>query len=115
VIAAKQATSVIPIVFAAASDPVGTGLVASLARPDGNVTGLSLHFTELGAPGLRVQGSGVGWRIVQDVSLVACCRLRSIPAQVRLKSGLFSASLAMKKSASALTFAGRAPPKRIPK
>jgi putative ABC transport system substrate-binding protein len=44
--AAKQATSVIPIVFAAAGDPVGTALVASLARPGGNVTGLSLQQTE---------------------------------------------------------------------
>src|SRR4051794_20307969 len=42
IVAAKRATSVIPIVFAAAGDPVGTGLVASLARPGSNVTGLSL-------------------------------------------------------------------------
>ena len=43
VLAVKQATSIIPIVFAVASDPLGSGLVASLARPGGNVTGLSVQ------------------------------------------------------------------------
>jgi len=53
VIAAKQATSVIPIVFAAAADAVGSGLVASLARPGGNATGLSDQVTE--SAGKRLQ------------------------------------------------------------
>jgi putative tryptophan/tyrosine transport system substrate-binding protein len=47
VVAAKQATSAIPIVFAVAGDPVGSNLVTSLARPGGNVTGLSLQKVEL--------------------------------------------------------------------
>lgn len=47
VMAVKRATSVIPIVFASAGDPVGMGLVASLARPGGNVTGLSSEQTDL--------------------------------------------------------------------
>jgi len=52
-VAAKQATSVIPIVFAAVGDPVGAGLVESLARPGGNVTGLSLQQTD--AVGKRLE------------------------------------------------------------
>src|SRR5204863_2221659 len=54
IVAAKQATSVIPIVFAAAGDPVETGLVASLARPGGNVTGLSIQQTDVAAKRLEL-------------------------------------------------------------
>jgi putative tryptophan/tyrosine transport system substrate-binding protein len=52
VLAAKQATAAIPIVFAAAGDPVSVGLVESLARPGGNVTGLSLEM--VGTAGKRL-------------------------------------------------------------
>jgi ABC-type uncharacterized transport system substrate-binding protein len=45
--AAKQATSIIPIVFSVANDPVGSGYVTSLVRPGGNITGLSLQSTDL--------------------------------------------------------------------
>ena len=53
-VAAKKATAVIPIVFAAAGDPVGTGLVASLARPGGNITGLSIQQTDLASKRLEI-------------------------------------------------------------
>jgi putative ABC transport system substrate-binding protein len=53
-LAAKQATSVIPIVFASQTDPVGSGLVASLARPGGNITGLSVQSTDLSSKRLEV-------------------------------------------------------------
>jgi putative tryptophan/tyrosine transport system substrate-binding protein len=54
VIAAKQATSVIPIVITTANDPVATGLVASLARPGGNVTGLSNQMADTAAKRLEL-------------------------------------------------------------
>jgi putative tryptophan/tyrosine transport system substrate-binding protein len=63
ILAAKRGTSVIPIVFAAVADPVGIGVVDGLARPGGNVTGLSNQFTDVASkrvgllrevvPGLR--------------------------------------------------------------
>jgi putative ABC transport system substrate-binding protein len=54
VLAAKQATSVIPIVFAATSDPVGAGLVISLARPGGNATGLSVQQSDIAGKRLEL-------------------------------------------------------------
>jgi putative tryptophan/tyrosine transport system substrate-binding protein len=53
-LAAKQATSVIPIVFAVANDPVSSGFVASLSRPGGNVTGLSLQSTDVAGKRLEL-------------------------------------------------------------
>ena len=53
-LAAKQATSTIPIVFAVANDPIGAGFVSSLARPGGNITGLSLQTTDLAAKRLEL-------------------------------------------------------------
>jgi putative ABC transport system substrate-binding protein len=54
VLAAKQATGNIPVVCVACSEPVGTGLVASLAHPGGNVTGLSLVTPELSGKRLQL-------------------------------------------------------------
>src|SRR6266545_4754114 len=57
--ALKAATSSIPIVFVGHADPVGTGHVASLARPGGNITGMAVLQTELGPKGLELLHSVV--------------------------------------------------------
>jgi len=57
--AAKGATQTIPIVFARSADPVGLGLVASLARPGGNVTGVSIQVTDIMGKRLQLLSTAV--------------------------------------------------------
>ena len=57
--AARQVTTTIPIVFAVHADPVGLGHVASLARPGGNITGLSMLLTELSAKELEMMKEAI--------------------------------------------------------
>ena len=54
ILAAKNATSTIPIVFPAVSDPVALGIVASLARPGGNITGLTIRVPEFSGKRLEI-------------------------------------------------------------
>jgi putative tryptophan/tyrosine transport system substrate-binding protein len=77
--AVKSATKTIPIVMAAVADPVGVGLVASLARPGGNITGLSMRMTDLSGKRLQllkevasgIQRVGVLWNPVNDSNRVS--------------------------------------------
>jgi hypothetical protein len=94
VLSAKQATSVIPIVFAVANDPVGTGMVASLARPGGNVTGLSIQNTETAGKESNSCASlypnSDGWRSWPMLAIQALCwrwaRFRQPPKRLASKS-----------------------------
>jgi putative ABC transport system substrate-binding protein len=93
--AAKTATTTVPIVFSSPQDPVGLGLVASLARPDGNLTGINWFASELAAkrlellrelvPGaahvaLLVQPANVRLNTVRDVEAAA----RAMGLQIRV-------------------------------
>ena len=73
--AARRATSTIPIVTAATADPVGQGLVASLARPGGNLTGMSLQSTDL--TGKRIQ---LLREFVPKATRVAVLAMKGTPA-----------------------------------
>jgi putative ABC transport system substrate-binding protein len=91
--AAKEATSTIPIVMAQDSDPVGSGLVSSLARPGGNITGLSTLSAELSGKRLELLKE-----VVPKLSRVAVLGTSPDPsnAQVRSEVELAAGALGMK-------------------
>src|SRR5277367_2206565 len=64
---ARQATRTIPIVFAQHADPVGVGHVESLARPGGNITGISMVLTELGGKALEIFKDAVPRAVIVGV------------------------------------------------
>jgi ABC-type uncharacterized transport system substrate-binding protein len=76
-VAAKDATATIPIVMTDVGDPLATGLIASLARPGGNVTGLSIAGSEIAKKALAVLKDAV-----PSISRVAVVRGPTNPAQV---------------------------------
>jgi putative tryptophan/tyrosine transport system substrate-binding protein len=119
VITVKQATSVIPIVFGTAGDSVGTGLVASLARPGGNVTGLSNQSADLSGkriellrevvPGLRRLaimaniGSSIGVLERDEVQAAAhALGLEVVKAEIQQAQDIPPAIEALKGRADAL-------------
>ena len=122
-IAAKQATSVIPIVFPTAGDPVGSGLVASLARPGGNVTGLSNLGSDLAAkrlellrevfPGLRrlavMANADYSGGVTERDEIDAAARtlgLEVVPLPIRRAEDIASAFEGLKGRAEALYTTG---------
>ncbi len=78
-LAAKKATSTIPIVMAVASDPVGSGFVASLARPGGNITGSTLINPDLSGKRLELLKE-----VIPEVTHVAVLVYRGNPASALL-------------------------------
>jgi ABC-type uncharacterized transport system substrate-binding protein len=118
-IAAKQATSVIPIVATVVGDPVGSGLVSSLARPGGNVTGLSIVSPDMAAkrlellreavPGIRRLailvdvGNPVSVEETQQVQAAAdTFGVKSFPLAIRRAEDIVPAFEGLKDRADAL-------------
>ena len=88
--AAKQATGTIPIVMTQLADPVGSGLVASLGRPGGNVTGLSTQDAELGGKRLELL-----LQVVPRVSRLALLIDETNPATVLIAKGTQAAAASL--------------------
>ena len=124
-LAAKQASSVVPIVFAVVDDPVGMGLVASLARPGGNVTSLSIQSSNLAGkriellrevvPGLHRLaimanvGFPSGVQEMREVrSAAVMLGLDSVAVEIRLAEDIAPALESLKDRADALYVAGDA-------
>jgi putative ABC transport system substrate-binding protein len=118
-LAAKRATATIPIVFAAQMDPVGAGVVASLARPGGNVTGMSIQQTD--TAGKRIEllrevvpklarlavmaNSGAPGAMIEMREVVTTARtlgLEATPIEVRQADEVFPAIESLKGRADAL-------------
>ena len=120
--AAKQATSTIPIVFALAEDPVEAGLVASLARPGGNVTGMSLQQTEVAGKRLgllrEVVPGCAGWRSGKSANPRQCMKYSDLQAlnrtlglgAVKLETGTEEIAAAFEGSRAARTPSSRRRP-----
>ena len=102
-IALQKATSTIPIVMASTFDPVGNGLVKTLARPGGNITGLSSLGGEIGGKHLEMLHS-----VVPKLSRVAVLLNPGNPANLLLLKGIQSAAL--KTSAMILPLEARTAP-----
>jgi putative tryptophan/tyrosine transport system substrate-binding protein len=118
-LAAKQSTSTIPIVFATAADPVRTGLVASLARPGGNVTGSSLQQPDLAAKRLELLRQlipSLRWvailanvaspnavLVMQEVQTAAnALGIEVIPVEIRREQDIAAGFEALKQRAEAM-------------
>jgi putative tryptophan/tyrosine transport system substrate-binding protein len=87
--AAKEATSTIPIVFVSADDPIGDGLVASLARPGGNLTGVSLLTLELNPKRFELLSE-----LVPQAKVIALLEIPNRPATERVMPAVQEAARA---------------------
>jgi putative tryptophan/tyrosine transport system substrate-binding protein len=119
VLAAKRTTTTIPIVFAAQMDPVGAGVVTSLARPGGNITGMSIQQTD--TAGKRIEllrevaprlarlavmanagAPGAMLEMREVVTTARSLKLEAIPIEVRQADEIFSSIEPLKDRVDAL-------------